>query len=163
MMGPRKRPPGPLYRGLWVHDGGLCRARMRVVPSLPHGLPSAGRAGPDDAQDGEDEQDGKGHVRADEGGGEDCSQDGKGWHGGMGQRGEEGGEGAGEGAEDEGGQAKCPDAGTGLSVGHVSPPASDRLHGRYRAYHPSPISALIGLPLQCDLLGHPHLSVHVVV
>jgi len=81
------------------------------------------QTGPPDAKDGEDEQDGKGHVRADEGGGEDCSQDGKGWRGDMGQRGEEGGEGASESREHEGVEAERPDAGAGLIVGYVSPPA----------------------------------------
>ncbi len=33
----------------------------------------AAQTGPYDAQDGDDEQDGKGHVRADEGGGEDAA------------------------------------------------------------------------------------------
>jgi len=73
-----------------------------LVPSLPHGLPSAGRAGPDDAQDGDDEQDGEGHVRADEGGGEDGGHDMKDGRGGMGQRGEDGGDGAGEGCRVDG-------------------------------------------------------------
>jgi len=82
------------------------------------------QTGPHDAQDGDDEQDGEGHIRADEGGGEDGGHDVEGRRGGMGQRGEQAGDGAGEGAEDEGGQAKYPDAGAGLSVGHVPPPAS---------------------------------------
>ena len=72
------------------------------------------RTRPHDAQDGEDEQDGAGHVRADEGGGEDCGQDGEGGHGGMGERGEEADEGAGESREHEGGEAERPDAGAGL-------------------------------------------------
>jgi len=62
------------------------------------------QTGPHDAQNGDDEQDGEGHVRTDEGGGE------------------EGGEGAGEGAEDEGGEAERPDARTALIVSHVSLP-----------------------------------------
>jgi len=55
--------------------------------------------GPHDAQDGDEEQDGEGHVRADEGGGEDGGHDVKGGRGGMGQRGEEADEGTGESRE----------------------------------------------------------------
>ncbi len=36
--------------------------------ALPGGLAVAVQAGSHDAQDGDDEQDGKGHIRADEGG-----------------------------------------------------------------------------------------------
>jgi hypothetical protein len=64
------------------------------------------QAGPHDAQDSDDEQDGKGRVRADEDGGEDGGHDVEGRRGGVGQRGEESGDGAGEGAEDEGGAAE---------------------------------------------------------
>ncbi len=77
---------------------------------------------PQDAQDGDGEQDGEGHIGADEGGGEGRSHDVEGRRGGMGQRSEEGGEGTGEGAEHEGVEAERPDAGAGLSVGHVSLP-----------------------------------------
>ncbi len=50
---------------------------------------------PHDAQDGGDEQDGAGHVGADEDGGEDRSHDVEGRRGGVGERGDEGvGEGA---------------------------------------------------------------------
>jgi len=78
------------------------------------------QTGPHDAQDGDDEQGGEGHIRADEGGGEERGHDVEGGRGGLGQRGEEGGDRAGEGAEHEGGEAERPDTGAGLSVGHVS-------------------------------------------
>jgi hypothetical protein len=102
--------------------------------ALPDGLAVAVQAGSHDAQDGDNEQDGEGYIGTDEGGGEDRDQDSEGGRGGLGQRGEE----AGEGREHEDGEAKCPDTGAGMSVGHASPPASDRLHGRYRAYTPLP-------------------------
>jgi len=86
------------------------------------GLVVAVRAGPRDAPDGDDEQDREGHVRANEGGGEDGGHDGKGGRGGMGQWGEEAGDGAGEGAEHEGGEAERPDTGASLRVGYASPP-----------------------------------------
>ena len=72
--------------------------------------------GPHDAQDSDSEQDGEGHVRADEGGGEGRRQVGEGGRGGRGQRGEEGDERAGEGAEHERGEAERPDAGGGRGV-----------------------------------------------
>jgi len=53
---------------------------------------------------------------------------GEGGHGGVGQGGEEGDEGAGEGGEDEGAEAKCPNAGAGVGVGHVLPPAAMLSH-----------------------------------
>ena len=81
-----------------------------------------GRAGSRDAQDGDDEQDGEGHGRADEGGGEDGGHDVEGRRGVMDERGKDGGYGAGEGAEDEGVKTEHPDTGAGLSVGHVSLP-----------------------------------------
>ncbi len=63
-------------------------------------------AGPDNMQDGDDEQGSQGDIGTDEGGGEDRDQDSEGGHGGLGQGGEEAGEGAGEGREDEGGEAE---------------------------------------------------------
>ena len=69
------------------------------------------QTGPHDAQDDDDEQDGAGHGRADEGRGEDRGHGVKGWGGGMGQRGEEGDERSGESREHEGGEAERPDAG----------------------------------------------------
>jgi len=66
---------------------------------------------PYDAQDDDDEQDGEGHGRADEGRGEDRGHGVKGWGGGMGQRGEEGDERSGESRAHEGGEAERPDAG----------------------------------------------------
>ncbi len=48
------------------------------------------QTGPHDAQDGDDEQDGEGHVGADEGG-EERGHDVEGGRGGLGQRGEEAG------------------------------------------------------------------------
>jgi len=84
----------------------------------------ASETGPYDAQDGAGEQDGEGHVRADEGRGEDRGHGVKGWGGGMGQRGEEGDERSGESREHEGGEAARLDAGAGLGVGHASPPAA---------------------------------------
>jgi len=60
------------------------------------GLGAAVGTGAHDAQDGGDEQDGEGHVRADEGGGEDRCHDVEGRRGGMGERGEDGDEGASE-------------------------------------------------------------------
>jgi len=68
-------------------------------------------------QDGGDEQDGEGHVRADEGGGEDGGHDVEDGRGVMGQRGEEADGGAGEGREREGGEAARPDAGAGARCG----------------------------------------------
>ena len=108
-------------------DGTTTARRVALCGGPPHrspaGLPLVGRAGPHDAQDGDEEQDGEGHIRADEGDGEDGGHDVEGGRGGMGQRGEDGGDGAGEGAEHEGGEAKCPDVRAGLSVGRASPPA----------------------------------------
>jgi len=69
-----------------------------------------------DAQNGDEEQDGEGHIGTDEGRGEDRGQDGKGGRGGMGERGEEVGDGAGEGRAHEGGEAERPDAGGGRGV-----------------------------------------------
>jgi len=69
------------------------------------------QTGPHDVQDGDDEQDGEGHIGTDEGGGEGRSHDVEGRRGGMGQRSEEDGEGAGESREHEGVQAERPDAG----------------------------------------------------
>jgi len=69
-----------------------------------------------DAQNGDEEQDGEGHIGTDEGRGEDRGQDGKGGRGGMGERGEEVGDGAGEGRAHEGVQAERPDAGGGRGV-----------------------------------------------
>ncbi len=57
--------------------------------------------GPHDAQDSDSEQDGEGHVHADEGD-----------------------EMTGESRAHERGEAECPDAGASLSVGHASPPAT---------------------------------------
>ena len=51
------------------------------------------QTGPHDTQDSDDEQDGEGHRRADEGGGEDGGHDGEGRRGSMGQGGEEADEG----------------------------------------------------------------------
>ncbi len=93
-------PRGPRCRGLWDQDSTPCGVRRGTVslfPRSPNGRPLVGRAGPDDAQDGDDEQDGEGHIGTDEGRGEDRGQNGKGRRGGMGQRSEEAGEGAGEG------------------------------------------------------------------
>ena len=95
-VGPRKcapwsqvsRPVGPGQRAVWRQAGDCL-----LVPSVPQGLPSAGRAGPDDAHDGDEEQDGEDHIGADEGGSEDRGQDGKGRRGGVGERGEEADEG----------------------------------------------------------------------
>ncbi len=42
------------------------------------------QTGPHDAQDGDDEQDGEGHIGADEDGRQDGGQDGEGGGGGMG-------------------------------------------------------------------------------
>jgi len=58
-----------------------------------------------------------------DGDGEDRNHEGKGGRGGVGQEGKEADAGAGEGREREGGEAEHPDAGTGLRVGHASPPA----------------------------------------
>jgi len=110
---------GP-WKGRSHHVGGVRRRSSR-------GLAVAVQTRPYDAQDGEDEQDGEGHIGTDEGGGEGRSHDGEGRRGGMGQRSEEGGDGAGEGAEHEGGEATCPDAGASLGslgVGHDAPPAA---------------------------------------
>jgi len=99
------------------------------------GLAVAVQRGPRDAQDGESEQDGEGHIGADEGRGEERGHDREGGRGGMGQRGEEGGGGAGEGGEHEGGEAERPDAGAGRSVMgvvHASPPAVCLLYMRWR-------------------------------
>jgi len=49
------------------------------------------QTGPQDAQDSDDEQDGEGRVRADEGGDEERGHDVEGGRGGLGQRGEEAG------------------------------------------------------------------------
>ena len=70
--------------------------------ALPGGLPLVGRAGPHDAHDSDDEQDGEGHVRADEGCGEGRSHDVEGRRGSVGQRNEEGDEGVGPGREGSG-------------------------------------------------------------
>ncbi len=43
--------------------------------ALSGGLAVASETGTHDAQDGDEEQDGEGHVRADEGGGEDGGHD----------------------------------------------------------------------------------------
>jgi len=43
--------------------------------ALPRGLAVAIETGQHDAQDGDDEQDGEGHIAADEGGGEDGGHD----------------------------------------------------------------------------------------
>ena len=80
------------------------------------------QTGPHDAQDGDGEQDGEGHIGADEGGGEGRGHDVEGRRGGMSQRGEEGGDGAGERREHEGGEAERPDTGAGLSVGQGALP-----------------------------------------
>ena len=96
--------------------------RRRAAVTRPHGLAVAVQTGPHDAQDGDGEQDGEGHIGADEGGGEERGHDMEGERGGMGQRGEKAGDGAGEGAEDEGVEAERPDTGAGLRVGHVSLP-----------------------------------------
>jgi len=93
------------------------------------------QTGPYDAPDGDDEQDGEGHVRADEGGGEDRGHDVEGCRGGMGERGEDGGDGAGEGAEHEAGEAERPDARAGLSVGRASPPVVCLLSSVHASYH----------------------------
>jgi len=84
-----------------------------VRAARPGGLGAAVGTGPYDAQDGDDEQDGEGDVRTDEGGGEDGGHDIEGGRGGMGQRGEEADDGAGESREHERGEAARPDAGTG--------------------------------------------------
>ncbi len=81
------------------------------------------QTGPHDAQDGNGEQDGEGHIHADEGGGEDGGHDVEGRRGGMGQRSEKVGDGAGEGTEHEGAEAERPDVRAGVGVVHVSPPA----------------------------------------
>jgi len=88
---------------------------------------------PYDAQDGAGKQDGAGHIAADEGDGEDGGHDVEGGRGGMDQWGEEADEGTGESREHEGGEAERPDAGAGLIVGHVSPPAARLSHTRRRA------------------------------
>ena len=90
---------------------------------------------PHDAQDGGDEQDGEGHVRADEDGGEDGGHDVEGRRGGMGQRSEKVGDGAGEGTEDEDVEAERPDVRAGLSVGRASPPAVCLLSSVHASYH----------------------------
>ncbi len=54
----------------------------------PGGLAVAVQTRPHDTQDGDEEQDGAGHIAADEGDGEDGGHDGKGGRGGIGQRGE---------------------------------------------------------------------------
>jgi len=74
------------------------------------------QTGPQDAQDGDDEQDGEGYIGADEGRGEDGGHDRKGGRGSLSQRGEQAGEGTGESRAHEGGQAERPDAGAGLGV-----------------------------------------------
>ncbi len=88
--------------------------------ALPGGLAVAVQAGSHDALDGDNEQDGEGHIRADEGNGEDGGHDVEGGRGGMGQRGEEGDERTGESRAHERGEAERPDAGAGLRVGHTS-------------------------------------------
>jgi len=92
------------------------------------------RTGPHDAPDGDDEWDGEGHIAVDEGGGEDGGHDVTGRRGVMGQRGKEGDEGAGEDAEGEGGEAARPDAGAGVGVGQVLPPAARLSHRRCRLF-----------------------------
>ena len=92
-----------------------------------------GRAGPDDAPDGDGEQGSQGHVRADEGHGEDGDHDVEGRRGGLGQRGEDDDEGAGEGCEHKGGEAERPDASASLSVGQAAPPAACLFPSRCRA------------------------------
>ncbi len=99
----------------------------------PEGLAVAVQTRPYDAQDDDDEQDGEGHGRADEGRGEDRGHGMKGWGGGMGQRGEEGDERSGESREHEGGEAERLDAGAGLSVGQAAPPAARLFPSRCRA------------------------------
>jgi len=78
-------------RGLWDQDSAPCRATRGTSHRFPNGLPMVGRAGPHDAQGADDEQGSQGHVRADEGGGEDGGHDGQGGCGGMNQRGEKDG------------------------------------------------------------------------
>jgi len=60
-----------------------------VLWRLPCGLAVAVQTRPHDAQDGGDEQDGEGHIGADEGGGEDRGHDVEAGRGSLGQRGEE--------------------------------------------------------------------------
>jgi len=91
------------------------------------------RTRPHDAPDGNDEQDGEGHIGADEGGGEERGHDVEGRRGGMGERDEEGREGTDERREHEGVQAERPDAGAGLSVGQVVPPGARLSLRRCRA------------------------------
>jgi len=93
-----------------------------VRAALVGGLAVAVQTRPHDAQDGDGEQDGEGHIGADESGGEDGGHDGKGGRGSLSQRGEEDDTGAGEGREHEGDKAERPDAGASLRVGHVSLP-----------------------------------------
>jgi len=90
---------------------------------------------PHDTPDGDDEQDGEGHRRADEGSGESDGHDVEGGRGGLGQRGEEGGDGASEGREHEGAEAERPDVRTGLSVGRASPPVVCLLSSVHASYH----------------------------
>jgi len=75
MVGPCKRRCGSACHGRWDHDGTPCPITMRAVPSPPNGLAMAVQTGPHDAQDGDDEQDANGHIRADEDGGEDGGHD----------------------------------------------------------------------------------------
>ncbi len=77
---------------------------------------------PHDVQDSADEQDGEGHIAADEGGGEDGGHDVEGKGRRMGQRGEEVSERAGEGREHEGGEAERPDTGADLGIVYALPP-----------------------------------------
>jgi len=102
---------GP-WKGRSHHVGGVRRRSSR-------GLAVAVQTRPYDAPDSASEQDGEGHVRADEGSGEERGHKVKGGRRGMGQRGEEADEGTGESREHEGGEAERPDAGAGLSVGHA--------------------------------------------
>jgi len=57
--------------------------------ALPGGLAVAVQRGSDDAQDGDDEQNSQGYIRADEGRSEGRSQEGEDRRGGVGQRGDD--------------------------------------------------------------------------
>jgi len=65
-------------RGAASGGGIVGEPEQRGAAARPRGLGAAIETRPHDAQDGEGEQDGEGHVRADEGGGEGRRQDGKG-------------------------------------------------------------------------------------
>jgi len=102
-----------------------------LIPSLPQGLPSAGRVEPHDTQDGAGEQDGEGPIGADEDGGEGGGHDVEGCRGGVGQRGEEADEGADEGRGR--GRDSLPPPDTFCHPVLVAPPSAPPMEGAQKA------------------------------